>query len=121
MPHHGILKKHNDVLDVAVGSWLTRLGQNKTNRNQFGRSNAYSNHRSVANGQLRSATSNHLRRPSVIMAEFNLQEEILSLADLSLYQIPNELDVENSSLRELDDALESGFEGDATRSSSSTH
>lgn len=44
------------------------------------------------------------------MPQFNLQEEIIAIsnpADLSLYPITNELDLDNLSAREVDDALES--------------
>lgn len=44
------------------------------------------------------------------MPHFNLQEEVLAIsnpADLSLYSIANELDLESLSAREVDDALES--------------
>jgi hypothetical protein len=44
------------------------------------------------------------------MPHFNLQEEVLAIsnpADLSLYSITNELDLESLSAREVDDALES--------------
>lgn len=44
------------------------------------------------------------------MPHFNLQEEVLAIsnpADLSLYSIANELDLESLTAREVDDALES--------------
>ena len=44
------------------------------------------------------------------MPHFNLQEEVLAIsnpADLSLYSIANELDLESLSAKEVDDALES--------------
>lgn len=39
------------------------------------------------------------------MADFNLQEEILSLADIGLYQIQHELDVDGMRESEVDVAL----------------
>ncbi len=44
------------------------------------------------------------------MAEFNLQEEIQALSDLSLYQIGDELDVENMSPKDLENALDGAIE-----------
>jgi hypothetical protein len=44
------------------------------------------------------------------MPQFNLQEEVIAIsnpADLSLYSIENELDLDSLSAREVDDALES--------------
>lgn len=44
------------------------------------------------------------------MPQFNLQEEVIAIsnpADLSLYSIDNELDLDSLSAKEVDDALES--------------
>lgn len=44
------------------------------------------------------------------MPQFNLQEEVIAIsnpADLSLYSIENELDLDSLSAKEVDDALES--------------
>lgn len=44
------------------------------------------------------------------MPEFNLQEEVQSLADLDMYPIDHELDVENMSPSDVNHALDEAVE-----------